>query len=57
MSPYSSPHVIRPGDDMDHACSTHGTDEKFLQFHSEHLTGKNHVGSLGEDNEIILKWM
>jgi hypothetical protein len=54
---YFSLHVNRPDDDMGDACSTHGTDEKYIQFQSENLTDKNHVESLGGVKEIILKWM
>jgi hypothetical protein len=53
----SSPHVNRLDDDMGDAYSTHGTDEKYIQFQSENLTGKNDVESLGEDKKLILKWM
>jgi hypothetical protein len=41
---------------MDMSYNTHGTDEKYLQHFSEDVRRREHLGGLGIDGKIILKY-
>jgi hypothetical protein len=47
--------VIKDGE-VGRACSMHGRNERFTQFWSENLKGRDNSEGLGID-EIILEWM
>jgi hypothetical protein len=51
---YSSPNVIRVM--MGGVCSTHKRRGKATKFCSENREGRDHLGDLGVDGRLLLKW-
>jgi hypothetical protein len=41
---------------IERVCSAHGTDEKYIQNLLETLKGRDHIGDIGVDGRILLKW-